>query len=61
MYYSCDNNGTWCDRTISMIADTPDAPKDLEIETYDKMTCNLKWKKPDHDGGNPIQGSPFAS
>ncbi|XP_052800015.1 twitchin-like isoform X4 [Mya arenaria] len=36
--------------------DTPDAPSDLEIESYDKRTCNLKWKKPLSDGGNPIKG-----
>ena len=36
--------------------DTPDAPKALEIEKYDKSSCSLKWNKPDSDGGNPIKG-----
>lgn len=38
------------------ISDTPDAPTDLAIDSYDKRTCNLSWKKPAHDGGNPVKG-----
>ena len=41
---------------IFLVTDTPDAPTDLEMESFDKRTCNLKWKKPAHDGGNPIKG-----
>ena len=41
---------------ICLIPDTPDAPSNLEIESFDKRSCNLKWKPPTHDGGNPIKG-----
>ncbi|KAK3703484.1 hypothetical protein RRG08_024788 [Elysia crispata] len=36
--------------------DTPEAPRDLEIEKYDKYSVALKWKEPLSDGGNPIKG-----
>ncbi|XP_071120619.1 twitchin-like isoform X18 [Mytilus edulis] len=36
--------------------DTPDAPKDLEIDRFDKNSCDLVWKKPDFDGGADISG-----
>ena len=38
------------------LSDNPDAPTDLAIDTYDKRTCNLTWKKPASDGGNAIKG-----
>ena len=41
---------------VFLFPDTPDAPSNLEIESYDKRSCNLKWKAPTHDGGNPIKG-----
>ena len=41
---------------VCSIVDTPDAPSNLEIESFDKRSCNLKWKAPSHDGGNPIKG-----
>jgi len=36
--------------------DAPGEPKDLEIPSYDKSSVTLKWKAPNDDGGNPIQG-----
>ena len=39
--------------------DTPDAPRDLKIDKYDKFSVTLSWKKPENDGGNPIKGKHF--
>ena len=36
--------------------DPPGEPKSVEIDKYDKSSVSLKWKAPDDDGGNPIQG-----
>lgn len=39
-----------------MFSDTPDAPRDVDIPKYDKRSCDLIWKAPMNDGGNPIKG-----
>ncbi|XP_064634017.1 twitchin-like isoform X9 [Lineus longissimus] len=36
--------------------DSPDAPKDLKIDSFDRYSCQLAWKAPNSDGGNPISG-----
>ena len=36
--------------------DNPGAPKNPEIADYDKDFVQLKWDKPDTDGGSPIVG-----
>ena len=36
--------------------DNPGAPKNPEISDYDKDFVELKWDKPDEDGGSPIIG-----
>ncbi|XP_041366543.1 twitchin-like isoform X3 [Gigantopelta aegis] len=36
--------------------DAPDAPRDLEIDKFDRFSCSLQWKPPTSDGGNPIKG-----
>ena len=37
-------------------ADSPDEPRDVKIDKFDKGSVTLKWKPPMSDGGNPIQG-----
>ena len=41
--------------------DSPSAPKDLSMPKFDKSSVTLKWKAPEKDGGNPIQGKRLMS
>ena len=41
--------------------DSPSAPKDLSMPKFDKSSVTLKWKAPEKDGGNPIQGKRVMS
>jgi len=52
--------GEPCETNKAILAknpyDPPGEPRDAEIATYDKNSVTLKWKAPNDDGGNPIQG-----
>ena len=41
---------------LLIFTDPPGEPKGVDIDKYDKSSVTLKWKPPDDDGGNPIQG-----
>lgn len=36
--------------------DEPSKPKNVELVDWDKDHADLKWQKPDNDGGAPITG-----
>lgn len=36
--------------------DEPGKPKGVELVDWDKDHADLKWQKPDNDGGAPITG-----
>jgi hypothetical protein len=38
------------------ILDEPSKPKDVEVVDWDKDHADLKWTKPENDGGAPITG-----
>lgn len=38
------------------ILDEPSKPKNVELADWDKDHADLKWQKPDNDGGAPITG-----
>jgi hypothetical protein len=38
------------------IADEPGKPTGLEVVDWDKEHAELKWEKPENDGGAPITG-----
>jgi len=40
----------------NMCLDEPTKPKDVEVVDWDKDHADLKWTKPDSDGGAPITG-----
>ena len=50
-----DNDYDFTDDLISF-SEKPDAPKELDIASFDQFSTTLQWKKPDSDGGNPIKG-----
>ena len=37
-------------------SDPPSKPGKPEVKDYDKNWCQLKWKAPENDGGQPITG-----
>lgn len=39
-----------------LISDEPSKPKNVEVTDWDKDHADLKWDKPDDDGGAPISG-----
>ena len=39
-----------------MFADEPSKPNNVEVVDWDKDHADLKWSKPDSDGGAPITG-----
>lgn len=45
-------NGTW----DILITDEPSKPNNVEVVDWDKDHADLKWTKPDNDGGAPITG-----
>lgn len=36
--------------------DEPSKPKAVELTDWDKDHADIKWQKPDNDGGAPITG-----
>lgn len=42
--------------TYLIVLDEPSKPKDVELTDWDKDHADLKWTKPDSDGGAPITG-----
>ena len=40
-----------------LVVDAPGEPKDVAIDKFDRSSVTLKWKPPNDDGGNPIQGN----
>lgn len=38
------------------VLDEPSKPKAVELTDWDKDHADLKWQKPDSDGGAPITG-----
>lgn len=44
------------DKMIFFLKDEPTKPKDVEVVDWDKDHADLKWTKPDNDGGAPITG-----
>jgi hypothetical protein len=41
---------------IIVYADEPGKPNNVEVVDWDKDHADLKWTKPDSDGGAPITG-----
>jgi Fibronectin type III domain. len=41
---------------ILFIPDEPSKPQNVEVVDWDKDHADLKWKKPENDGGAPITG-----
>lgn len=41
---------------VWLVADEPTKPKNVEVVDWDKDHADLKWIKPDNDGGAPITG-----
>lgn len=39
-----------------IFSDEPSKPKNVELVDWDKDHADLKWQKPDNDGGAPITG-----
>ncbi len=40
--------------------DTPSAPQNFEIVSYDKRSVSFEWKEPKSDGGNHIKGMSYT-
>jgi len=44
-----------CDK-LSVVSDTPDAPRSIEVVDASRAGITVQWDVPRHDGGAPVTG-----